>query len=645
MSPKVRKNLLALYWVSFLFLVAIMFKANIFITHAQETELVRLVNPDTNTFPQITSFLDVRDAQGNFVHGLKKADVKAVEDDITLPIKELNQLRPGAQVVVAINPGRSFAIQDVQGVSRFDYLMQAIEAWVNSRQGSSIDDLSILAEDGPEATHLDDIKGWFATLKSYQPNARIAVPQFDILGRAIEVAADPTIRPGMGRAVMFITSLPEGDIGLAFQSLASRARLSDTRIFVWLVASPEQFSSSDAQQLANLADQTVGGIFYYSGQEPTPDLENYFEPLRNTYYLEYASKITTSGSHRLAVQVKTVEVEATSSEWEFELEVLPPNVAFISPPPEIDRKRDEGQPDNPDAITPGSQSLEVLIEFPDNHERSIARTSLYVDGNLIDENTSAPFDHFTWDLKGYLNSGQHTLKAEVVDSFGLSNLSVDTPVLIMVERPRTGIMMAISRNRELLAGAAVILAGAVLLLVLVIGGRIKPGTVRRLGQRQKRSDPVTQPVRVKKEPSIKRKPGWINRFQWPQRRATTNAYAFLTYFSDSGDLNSAPPIALTSDEITFGSDATQSTQVLNDPSIEGLHARLRRLEDGSFRLTDEGSVAGTWINYSPVSKEGESLQHGDLIHIGKIGFLFTERNPKHVRKPVITPEEITHDAS
>ena len=164
--------------------------------------------------------------------------------------------------------------------------------------------------------------------------------------------------------------------------------------------------------------------------------------------------------------------------------------------------------------------------------------------------------------------------------------------------------------------------------------------MRMIGRRQKRTDPVTQPVRVQAEPAVKRIPGWINRLQWPHRRAATNAYAFLTPFSDSEELNSTPPIALMNDEITFGSDATQAIQVLDDPSIDGLHARLSRLEDGSFRLSDEGSVAGTWINYSPASKEGVVLQHGDLVHFGKMGFLFTMRDPKHVRKPKITREEI-----
>ena len=51
---------------------------------------------------------------------------------------------------------------------------------------------------------------------------------------------------------------------------------------------------------------------------------------------------------------------------------------------------------------------------------------------------------------------------------------------------------------------------------------------------------------------------------------------------------------------------------------------------------DEGSIAGTWINYTPVSRNGADLEHGDIIHIGRTGFRFTIRQPKTVRRPVIT---------
>jgi predicted component of type VI protein secretion system len=53
-----------------------------------------------------------------------------------------------------------------------------------------------------------------------------------------------------------------------------------------------------------------------------------------------------------------------------------------------------------------------------------------------------------------------------------------------------------------------------------------------------------------------------------------------------------------------------------------LHARLIRLAAGHYQLRDQGSVAGTWVNYQQVPEEGQILKHGDLIHIGRSAFRF-----------------------
>jgi pSer/pThr/pTyr-binding forkhead associated (FHA) protein len=138
---------------------------------------------------------------------------------------------------------------------------------------------------------------------------------------------------------------------------------------------------------------------------------------------------------------------------------------------------------------------------------------------------------------------------------------------------------------------------------------------------------------------VRRLPGWVNRWQWPQRRLLPNASAYLAYLAEAGEKPAASPISIAVDELTFGLDPSLATVVLDDPSVEGLHARLIRQEDGSLRLVDEGSVAGTWVNYTPVASEGQVLEHGDLVHFGRVGFRFTQRDPQHVRKPVITFEE------
>jgi hypothetical protein len=145
-------------------------------------------------------------------------------------------------------------------------------------------------------------------------------------------------------------------------------------------------------------------------------------------------------------------------------------------------------------------------------------------------------------------------------------------------------------------------------------------------------------VKVHIEAPAVRRAGWANRLQWPGRNSAPTADAYLNPLPDEENEDTLPPIPIGADGLIFGSDAEAATLLLDDPSVEAVHARLTRQEDGSFRLADEGSIAGTWVNYTPISREGARLEHGDLIHVGRIGFRFTLRRPAQVRKPVIIAE-------
>jgi hypothetical protein len=258
---------------------------------------------------------------------------------------------------------------------------------------------------------------------------------------------------------------------------------------------------------------------------------------------------------------------------------------------------------------------------------------------VVATNTRPPFDQFVWDLRSYSTDGSHLLKVEAEDSLGLVGESMETQVQVSVVQPRLNPLRILSRHTPILAGLAILLAGAVLVLVLVRGGRIRPKSQSALKKVRRKSDPVTQPIPVKHEPASHRLPGWVNRLQWPQRRITPKANAFLARISESEQPATSTPIPITADEITLGSDPNQATLVLNDASVDALHARLVHTPENTYRLADENSVAGTWINYTPVSGEGSKLEHGDLIHIGRVGFRFTLRQPGPERKPVVTLQE------
>ena len=617
---------------------------------AQSSWTATISPAESEHFPLIETYLDVHDAQGNFAAGLSQEQISILENEAPIPLSSLEELHPGAQFVIAINPGPSFGIRNSKAVSRYEIVKEALRLWGESRLGSTVDDLSLLIQRGAEISHTNDPTRWLETLATDQIDPRSAPADIGILGRAIGLAADAGGAPGHGPGDPADHPPPEGQELQSLADLAAQALEQQITINIWMVASSGVLGTQAATQLEQLAQQTGGQFFAFTGDETLPSPEAYISQLRSIYRLSYKSGATTSGVYQFTAQVQAADQQVLSNQQSFEVTLLPPQPAFVSPPLLIERKQIENtegeEPtDALEILEPNQYVVQAVFDFPDNRQRSLTQSTLLVDGTPAVQNQSAPFDRFAWDLQPYTSEGVHQLQIQVTDSLGLTGTSIEIPVQVRVIRPASNPWAALQRSLPLISVLLVVLTGAILLMVLVVGGRLRPSTQRIARPRQRRSDPVTQPVPVKEEPSARRVPGWVNRLQWPQRHVNPQAYAFLTYISDSDAPEGIPPIPITSDEVTLGSNPNHATLVLDDPSIEALHARLLRHEDGSFRLSDEGSVAGTWVNYSPISKSGIRLEHGDLVHIGRIGFRFSMRNPSQVRKLVVRLENEAPEAS
>jgi len=615
-------------------------------TPAPSSASATLSPPDTTQFPQILAYLDLHDAQGRFVHGLLPGDVQILENGISLPVDTLLETRSGVQFVTALNLGAPLAVQNSQAVSRLDQLMAALSAWSSSRLGTTLDDLSLVISDGTEVTHTDSPSGLLPVF-AQELDARNAQPSLDVLSKAISLATDPSPRPGMGRAVLFITPPLDPQVGLSLDSLGAQAVQQGVRLYIWMVSSPGGYSPQSFSQLQGLAEQTGGQFYNFTGEgQPgeagLPDLETFLEPLRSIYSLTYTSQVRSSGTQQVIAQVTTADGKVETPAQSYEIDLRPPDPAFISPPLEIVRQPPEdnfepGEAPATQDYLPQEQPVEILVSFPDERVRPLTRTTLFVNGVQTAENRQPPFDRFTWDLSGIADSGAYSLRVEAEDSLGLAGSGIEHVVQVNVEQLAQPPLIWLTQNLPVIAGLAVVLAGAILLMVLVLGGKIHPaipGRGRGKPARRK-NDPVTQPVPVASEPLRHQRAGWATRLHWPQRHTAPQAYAFFSRLSDSGDDAANTPIAITAEEITLGSDPRQAMLVLNDPSVDALHARLTHLENGCFWLVDQDSVAGTWVNYTPISPKGVELEHGDLVHFGRVGFRFTMRQPTRVRKPVV----------
>ncbi|MBI3160746.1 MAG: FHA domain-containing protein [Chloroflexi bacterium] len=613
---------------------------------AQSGASLTLAPPDLSAFPDIHALFDVRDAQGFFVPGLAADNFTILEDGQELRPATVTELRPGADLVVAVNPGQAFAIRDSQGATRYEKLAPALLAWLDTQAANPGDRLSLVTPDGVLANHTPDAATWRAAFQGYAPVTDSFLPGLEMLGAALDLAADPLPAPGMGRAALLITPVVSNEAAAALASLAERANASGVRVHVWLIDSPLLFESANAIALRALAADTGGQFTAFSGEETLPDLYALFESSRRVYELSYRSRLNVPGQHSLALRVVSPQASVASATLFFDLALQPPNPVFVSPPVQVVRFIPEGEPIALENLQPKQQSFEILIDFPDTVQRTIVRTALYVNGELAAENSAAPFEVFTLDLDAFVDSQRLLLVAEAEDELGLTGRSIETPVELTVRRPETGVSAMIARNVTVVAAVSAIAAGLLLILVLVMGGRLRPRPMSDATRaRPAANDPVTQPIPLRAEPVAQNAAGPLQRaiqrltaprLRWPQRQAPAQPFAYLARLGEGGEPIGDGIVSIQSREITFGSDPAQAAIPLEDPAVEPLHARIWRDEQDCFHLADAGSVAGTWLNYAPVSREGSRLEHGDLVHIGRVGFRFSLSVPGRPRKAVVT---------
>ena len=591
---------------------------------AQSAARLELYDFQTGDFPAMSAGLDVFDTAGNFVTGLLPDAITLLEDKQPRQPDKLEELQPGVQFALALDPGPAFAYRDADAVTRYDKIYKVLQEWAATHPDSLGDDLSLVPTEATLSAHLATTAAFSEALKAYSPPLQFIKPSLDTLSRALDTVSEPPPQAGMKSTILFISSPPAPEAIPTLQDLTQRAVSQQVRINVWIVVSTASFGTSGATALKNLALQTGGQYVLFSGVEPLPGLETYLTSLRHAYRLTYTSAVRTPGGHTLAAQANLNGETVASASLPFELNIQPPNPILVTPPNQIVRQSPDERTTAAMAFLPTQQTIEILVEFPDGRIRPLVRTVLYVDNQKVAENTAAPFDRFTWDLSGYTASGQHSLTVEAEDDLGLSKTSLGVPVMVTVIHPPRGILPFLSRNRLWVALGAVLFAGTVLGAILALG-RIKRRP--RKASRDARHDPLTQPVQSQK--TVRRKP----RLAWLHPVKQSEAY--LARLKEDGQPANAPPVPVITPEMTFGSDPLQATRILDDPSVSPLHARLKE-EHGEYILSDEKSTAGTWVNYELLTAPLR-LQHGDVLQIGQFSYRFMLRKPPERHAPRVAP--------
>ncbi len=607
----IRKSL-PLLAIAFLF-----FFTSLFNVSAQGGDTAIISEIETDQFPSITFNMTIYDAQGNFIRDINQENVRIQENGNIHAIDSLSFSEPGLQMIMAVNPAPALGYIADQTV-RFEKIRQVLVNWISSRSLNELDDYSFVTDAGVVESRLADPALFQQVLESYQPAFADATPNLLCLSAALDLALEPNPRPLMRRAILYITPLPTDDQLPGLNDMISRAAQLDIKVFVWLVAYPSSANTPGAEALRQLSARTGGQFFLFSGVEPLPDPETYLLPLRGIYAITYTSSLDQSGVNTLVVTIQHGAGEISSPPKTFEIEILSPNPFLLSPPSEIERTWTSRQA-TANNLTPDSVALNYLVEFPDGYARSIHSVRFFMDGEQLFEIIDPVNETLTWQLPAEIITATHMVQVEVTDSLGLTGRSLEIPIQILVpEPPKSWFQSFIGyfTGTRLLILIAVLFSAAVLAMVVFLSSRSYKLNLARRPSRAEYKDPVTQPVHVKNE----------KRNATPGREQTTTtplmpALARLVPIAKSSDTGGGVLIVRRPRE-SIGNDARQVSLVINSLSISPVHANLEMNENGQFNLSDGNSVAGTWVNYAPISAKGIILENNDLVSFGKTSYRF-----------------------
>ncbi len=598
---------------------------------AQPAAGISLSAPDLSLYPQVNLTFRATDESGQFIKDLQKEDVEIVENNQKLSADTLELVNPGINFIVAVNEGPTLANR-YSGSSRFERIKTALYTWISAHDRQTLDKFQLFTNQGALKMDSSNPTNWSQSIENYQPELRSLQPGLSSISSAVDAALNTGTQTEKATAILFITPLPYADQYTGLKDIFTRADQNGVHIFTWLVGPQNYAASDDALKLKEFTEETGGSFFLFSGAEELPAISGMLDSLEYLYRLSYKTSLNSSGDYKLIVNVTKGSLALESDPVDFSLKVAPPNPFFLSPPVEITRSWTETKRKKDSVLTPNSQQIQIMIEFPDGMERSLSTSQLFVDNKLVDENTTAPFDLFTWDISGITTSGSHTLQVIIEDTAGLKGQTIEVPVDITVlEKPMTFLERIFARV-NIVNGVI----GATL-IVLVVGGALALSKMiktrfRKPAQKLK-TDPVTQPVEINGEYSLAPvKPD--QRAVWPVIHGVGLAPARLIHKAFNLQEGAQPDeIPLSGEEIIIGSEKKKADVILTHATVSAVHARIFKDAEGNFRVADAGSNAGTWVNYAPVSTRGARLEHGDLVQFGRIAYVFEVHGaiPKRVQ--------------
>lgn len=418
--------------------------------------------------------------------------------------------------------------------------------------------------------------------------------------------------PAMAATIVIISDGTDAVSSASFDDLTTQANTLGIPIHTIWGNNPNLSETTREQGQTNMrtiATSTRGLAMDLDKASDLPLIWSRIASFRNQTRLSFTPATTNGGA--ATVTLSLLDDPAIQAQTAV---TIPTNVPSVT----LNIPADSRTLTLPNADDPVQLRLGASVSWLDGVERTLSAAQLKVNDTFFDVATADLAD-FEVEITG-LRYGSNSFQMVVLDDQEIRAQS--PPIQMVVEEGSSAIPEALQPG--LLSGGRVLVNILLFLLVLlVLAGLLlfgwRAGWFRARRRPQVRIEDGPN-VRSQTPPQPARTPAAPRANPLPRATSHPHAIARLQIIESTTPL--ATEFPLTAATIRLGrSPANNDIAFEQDVTVSRQHAILQ-LEGTQYRLYDQNSTSGTWVNEQRIPEHGTPLFDGDDVHLGAVHLRF-----------------------
>jgi hypothetical protein len=637
-------------WLSALIVITILFlNASPLLAQPALPPKLRITHVDVSRFPEVEVYVVGDHLPGDLV----TLPAALAEDGAPVEVQGDGMEAVGVQLALVLDAGGNIAKAGATGDPQYVEAGRAARRLVQQELLSAdYDWLTTIAFN--ENNEIAALRPWSQdhqaaadSLYTYQPVATGTTPLFDLLRFALKLFEDPVLPSGQERAIVVFSDGIDVTSTTDLSDALNLAAQLNIRVYPVMVG---QEVAEQRQNLEKLSTITDGQYFHLSSIENLDPLWQRLAAGGQQRRLSYRSQQAKPSDVTVELTLPDGRtIAATSPIPGAQLRPVTVEAILALEGDKILKYADAY--DTPlEQLAPAELGIGASFQWEDGYPRQLQKVEYQV-GELTETNNGPNFDEpYLFPIRTFDN-GTYTVRVRAFDELGMVGESAPQNFTIEVIRPPAPTptpdqtLVAEATNAVLLAAKSTEEAIAVLTReaeqakalqaseaqVVEVQTQVQQMTWATIGsvalaviafayaiyilssrdRRRQATQVITGTVAAVTEP-FRRQRGVVNESQ-----------AKLVLVNDGGSTGMPATIPIQRGGVRIGRDPSVVNVPLADRRVSKLHCRI--VEDGAtgaFRLLDEGSTSGTYVNDQEVNINGHLLQNNDLISIGPLLYRF-----------------------